>query len=95
MADANFYGTGLDLPLEGVSKDTFPLPSLGQKLKTLAQTLTRGFGFFRICGLDPQRYSSRTNIVIYLGISSYVGEKRGRQDELGNMLRSSLLHRWS
>jgi len=55
-------------------------------LKTLAQQLTDGPGFFTIQGLDTNRYSSRTNVVLYLGISSYVGEKRGRQDELGNML---------
>lgn len=28
-------------------------------------------------------------MVIYLGISSYIGGQRGRQDEFGNMLRTS------
>jgi hypothetical protein len=81
-------GTDLGLPLECVSQESFPLPTLGNKLKTLATELTSGVGFFHIRGLDPQRYSKETNIVLYLGISTYIGGKRGRQDELGNMLRA-------
>lgn len=84
-------GTGLGLPLEYVSQESFPLPTLGDKLKTFAAELTTGVGFFHIRGLDPRRYSNQTNIVLYLGISSYIGGKRGRQDELGNMLRASLI----
>ena len=83
-----FPSTELDLPFEGLSPQTFPLPTLGNELRILAEQLTGGVGFFHIRGLNPQRYSSKTNIVIYLGISSYIGEKRGRQDELGNMLRA-------
>ncbi|KAG4442198.1 hypothetical protein IFR05_002308 [Cadophora sp. M221] len=76
----------LGLPLDGVSQESFPLPTLGNELKTLARVLTDGVGFFRIHGLDSERYSSETNVIIYLGISSYIGAKRGRQDEYGNML---------
>ncbi|KAH6723798.1 hypothetical protein BKA61DRAFT_664521 [Leptodontidium sp. MPI-SDFR-AT-0119] len=76
----------LGLPLDGVSQESFPLPTLGNELKTLAKVLTNGVGFFRIYGLDSGRYSSETNVIIYLGISSYIGAKRGRQDEYGNML---------
>ena len=82
--------TELGLPLERISQDTFTLPTLGKKLETLAAVLTNGVGFFIIQGLDPQRYSNQVNVVIFLGISSYIGEKRGRQDELGNMLRKLL-----
>ena len=64
---------------------------MGDKLKNLATELTSGVGFFHIRGLDPQRYSNLVNVVLYLGISSYVGGRRGRQDELGNMLRASLM----
>ncbi|KAL2075195.1 hypothetical protein VTL71DRAFT_137 [Oculimacula yallundae] len=76
----------LDLPLDGISQETFILPTLGQRLREFAEVLTHGLGFFRIQGLDSSRYSSETNILIYLGISSYIGAKRGRQDEFGNML---------
>jgi hypothetical protein len=60
---------------------------LGSKLKTLAKTFVDGVGFLLIRGLDPKQLSNEANIVIYLGVSSYLGEKRGIQDELGNMLR--------
>jgi hypothetical protein len=84
-----YSGTDLGLSLEYVSQESFPLPTLGNKLETLATDLTSGVGFFHICGLDPQRYSNETNVVLFLGISAYIGGKRGRQDELGNMLRAS------
>ena len=81
----------LGLSLEYISQESFPLPTLGNKLKTLATELTSGVGFFRVRGLDPQRYSNDINVVLYLGISTYIGAKRGRQDERGNMLRGSLM----
>jgi hypothetical protein len=42
-------------------------------------------------GLDPDDFSQEDNVVIFLGISSYIGPKRGRQDEEGNMLSESAL----
>ena len=84
-------GTELGLPLEYISQESFPLPTLSNKLKALATELTSGVGFFHLRGLDPKRYSNEMNVVLYLGISTYVGGKRGRQDELGNMLRGSLV----
>ncbi|KAG0645687.1 Taurine hydroxylase SAT17 [Hyphodiscus hymeniophilus] len=76
----------LGLTMERVSQETFPLATLGEELKTLAAQLTNGVGFFVLRGLEPERYSNEENVVIYLGISSYIGETRGRQDEQGNML---------
>lgn len=87
--DANLFRKELGLSFEYVSQESFPLPTLGNKLKALAAELTSGVGFFRVRGLDPQRYSNETNVVLYLGISTYIGAKRGRQDEFGNMLRAS------
>ena len=83
-----YCGIELHLPLEYVSPESFPLPTLGNKLKTMATELTSGVGFFHIRGLDPQRYSNERNVILYLGIATYIGGKRGRQDELGNMLRA-------
>jgi hypothetical protein len=84
-----YSGIELDLPFEHVSPDSFPLPTLGSRLKTLARELTSGVGFFHIRGLDPQQYSNQTNVILYLGIAAYIGGQRGRQDEFGNMLRAS------
>ncbi|PMD57402.1 Clavaminate synthase-like protein [Hyaloscypha bicolor E] len=77
---------GLNLPFERVSQESFPLPTLGSKLKALAKGLVNGVGFLLIRGLDPKQFSNEANLVMYLGVSAYIGEKRGCQDELGNML---------
>jgi hypothetical protein len=53
----------------------------------LAKEIANGRGFFVLRGLDPMRYSKFKNIVIYVGIASYIGNRFGRQDEYGNMLR--------
>jgi hypothetical protein len=44
----------------------------------------RGFGIVR--GLDPDAYPLEDLTVVYLGISSYIGERRGKQDQRGSML---------
>ncbi|KAG9239331.1 hypothetical protein BJ875DRAFT_365839 [Amylocarpus encephaloides] len=84
QASRNFKELGYSL--EEMSQQTFSLPKLGKRLKALAVELTEGAGFFRIRGLDPRRYSREMNVILYVGLSSYIGGKRGRQDELGNML---------
>lgn len=78
----------IELGLYGseVSASNFPLPTLGQKLLSAALDLHRGRGFAIIRGLDPEDFSPEDNLIVFLGISGYIGSKRGRQDEDGNML---------
>jgi hypothetical protein len=59
---------------------------LGGKLLRLAVDIHRGKGFAVIRGLHPDDFSPEDNVIIFLGLSSYIGSKRGRQDEDGNML---------
>ena len=40
-------------------------------------------------GLNPEEFSPEDNILLFLGISCYIGAQRGRQDEEGNMLSES------
>jgi len=77
-----------DLGIDGneVKKSNFPLPALQEKLQELSLQLHDTLGFFVLRGLDPNEYSPEDNIILFLGISSYIGEKRGRQDDAGNML---------
>jgi len=82
--------SGLDVPMEMLSSSTFPLPSLGPALGGLARQIHEGSGFFIVRGLNPDNYSHKTSMVMYVGMSSYIGETRGRQDEFGNMLRRSI-----
>lgn len=69
-----------------VSKQTFPLPTLGGKLEDLSKELYFGRGFAILRGLEPKKYSFLETIVIYTGVTSYVAEGRGCQDEFGNMI---------
>lgn len=79
--------TAQQLPISCITRQTFVLPNLGPRLIELGASLYHGRGFFVLRGLEPQRYSSEDNVLIYVGLSSYVAEKRGRQDEHNNMLR--------
>jgi hypothetical protein len=69
----------------------FPLPNLGVKLLQLTRQLHETIGFFVLRGLNPDEYSQEDNILLFLGVSSYVGEKRGKQDEAGSMLSQSTI----
>ncbi|KAI3325232.1 Clavaminate synthase-like protein [Xylariaceae sp. AK1471] len=76
-----------DLGLDGeeVNSVNFPLPTLSNVLFSLAQDLHAGLGFFALRGLDPSRYSREDNVLIFLGVSSYIGEQRGKQDDSGHI----------
>lgn len=60
-----------------VSRDTFPLPTLGPRLEDLARTLHYGSGFAVLRGLELAK-TPEDNMIILLGISSYVGSQRGK-----------------
>ncbi|PWW73184.1 Clavaminate synthase-like protein [Tuber magnatum] len=74
------------LPISLITRQTFRLPTLGPRLVSLGVSLYHGRGFFVLRGLNPKKYSSEENVLIYVGISCWVAEKRGRQDEHNNML---------
>ncbi|EEY15110.1 taurine catabolism dioxygenase TauD [Verticillium alfalfae VaMs.102] len=69
-----------------VSRGTFPLPSLGLRLDKICADIYEGRGFAIVRGLDPDEYSVEDLTIVYLGISSYIGERRGKQDQRGSML---------
>jgi len=56
-----------------------------ERLRTCCLELHRGRGFFSLRGLDPSDYSPEDNMILFLGISSYIAERRGKQDAQGNM----------
>ena len=72
--------------MSAISPLSFPLPKLGPRIAMIASQLDFGCGFFVLRGFEPRNYSSDENIILYAGIASYVADKRGRQDERGNML---------
>ncbi|KAH6975284.1 hypothetical protein BKA56DRAFT_633980 [Ilyonectria sp. MPI-CAGE-AT-0026] len=76
----------LELDGDEVSPNNFPLPRLSRRLRACTETLHLGRGFSVIRGLDVTRYTVEDSVVIFLGLASYIAEKRGLQDRKGNML---------
>lgn len=52
----------------------------------LSLDVHNGRGFSVIRGINPGDYSVEDLTIAYMGVSSYVADKRGCQDKLGNML---------
>ncbi|RDH18173.1 tfdA family oxidoreductase [Aspergillus niger ATCC 13496] len=71
----------LNLPLGHINQVTFPLPNLKTHLRSLSKDLHTGRGFFILRGLNVDRYTREENIIIYCGVSAYVANLRGRQQD--------------
>lgn len=71
-----------------VSQQTFPLPSLASRLMRLARSVHEGSGFAVLRGLDTKQFSAEDNMVIYLGVCSWVGNQRGRRHHTQHLLQS-------
>ena len=69
-----------------ISPETFPLPTLGSTLINLSHELHFGRGFFVLRTIPVDSYSRADNVLIYAGVSSYVGRQRGLQDVGGGVL---------
>ncbi|SPJ72177.1 related to TfdA family oxidoreductase [Fusarium torulosum] len=76
----------LELDGDCVSRDNFPLPTLGPRLDLIRRDVHQGKGFGVIRGLDTKKYSPEDLTVLYLGLQSYIANRHGRQDRKGNML---------
>lgn len=76
----------LAVPQGRVNQSTFPLPTLGSVLKDLARELHTGRGFFVLRALPVESYSRTDIILIYAGVSSYIGNLRGVQDRDAGVL---------
>ena len=71
---------GLGIPFGHVSPDTFPLPTRGPVLRDLSKELHTGRGFFVLRTIPVDDYSREDNILLYAGVSSYIGSRRGILD---------------
>lgn len=60
-----------------VDATTFPLPTLGPRLKAIAKNLHEGTEFFLLRGFNTNDYSDEDNMIIFLGLGSYIGSERG------------------
>ncbi|KAJ5485793.1 hypothetical protein N7530_000093 [Penicillium desertorum] len=71
----------LNLSLGHINQSTFPLPTLRPALRDLSKEIHTGRGFVVLRGLRIDDYSREDNIIIYAGVSSHIGNIRGRQQE--------------
>ncbi|KAK7953065.1 hypothetical protein PG988_013759 [Apiospora saccharicola] len=76
---------GLGMHGDQVSREFFPLPGLESRLDRCALEIHNGTGICVIRGIES-KYSVEDYLTIYLGISSYIGNRRGLQDAKGSML---------
>ncbi|RAK95612.1 TauD/TfdA family dioxygenase [Aspergillus ibericus CBS 121593] len=70
-----------NLPLGTINQTTFPLPTLHPILRSLSHEIHLGRGFVVVRGLRIDHYSREDNIIIYAGVSSHIGNFRGRQED--------------
>jgi hypothetical protein len=87
-------GLALKRSIGHVNQTTFPLPGLSPLLRKQAEELNSGRGYFVLRGLPVDEYSIEENIIIYAGVSSYIGSIRGRQDSkvINCVKQSSMLN---
>ncbi|KAI1500272.1 hypothetical protein F5X99DRAFT_410263 [Biscogniauxia marginata] len=72
--------------LNDINRDTFQLPILGQKLRRLSWDLHERTGAVILKGLQPDKYSTLDNIMLFAGLASYIGDQRGRQSAQNDVL---------
>jgi hypothetical protein len=61
------------------TRQPFDYPTWVKTLEHLSSYIHEGRGFVVLRGLDPTTLSRQENVILYLGISSYFAEERGRQ----------------
>ncbi|KAK4152149.1 hypothetical protein C8A00DRAFT_35173 [Chaetomidium leptoderma] len=83
---AHFKALPGGLSPDHVGPATFPLPNLNSRLVQASDIIHDGRGFVVLRGLQPAKYSNFDNILLYLGVTSYIAEKRGMQDFDGRMI---------
>ncbi|KAF2732073.1 Clavaminate synthase-like protein [Polyplosphaeria fusca] len=69
-----------------ISRVTFPLPTLGPRLRAISADLHRGSGLAILKNLQPDKYTPWENMVLYAGIASYIGDVRGTQSGSNHVL---------
>ncbi|GJP88587.1 hypothetical protein CBS115989_1113 [Aspergillus niger] len=67
--------------LGSINQSTFPLPTLHPILRDLSREIHLGRGFVVVRGLRIDHYTREDNIIIYAGVSSHIGNYRGRQED--------------
>jgi hypothetical protein len=73
------------VPLADLTRDAFPLPTLGPYLRRVLAELLEGRGFVLLRGLPVERWSREEQAIAYLGLGSWLGRFRS-QNAKGHLL---------
>ena len=72
-----------DIP--SITRDDFPLPTLGPRLRRILDDVLNGRGFALLRGLPVQRWSKRQSATAFFGLGSHLGRARS-QNAQGHVL---------
>ena len=75
-------------PLTGITKSSFPLPTLSKLLARLREDLLNGKGFFLFKGFPVDDWGLHKSAVAYMGLGTYLGyfvSQNGRGHVLGHV----------
>ncbi|KAJ5202137.1 uncharacterized protein N7498_006800 [Penicillium cinerascens] len=76
------------VPLTGISKTNFPLPTLSRRLEVLRKDLIDGKGFYLFKGIPAREWSLQKCATAYMGLGTYIGyfvSQNGRGHVLGHV----------
>lgn len=82
----DFMSSGI--PLTGITKDHFPLPTLGPFFQAVRNELINGKGFILFKGVPVEEWGLEKCAVSYMGLGSYFGyfvSQNGRGHVLGHV----------
>jgi len=68
-----------------ISKETFPLPTLGPVLEAIREDVATGRGFALVRGFPVERYSRKETMIGYWGLGLYWG-KAGSNNKNGHLI---------
>ena len=85
VADA-FIASGL--PLTGISKDNFPLPTMSRLMEEIREDVLNGKGFNLMKGFPVREWGIDKSAVAYIGLGTYLGyfvSQNGKGHILGHV----------
>jgi len=74
------------LPLQGMTRADFELPTLGPRLQALRAELLHGRGFVQIRGFDVERLDRLHTATAFWGLSLHLADRFASQNKFGHLL---------
>ncbi|CAH0044607.1 unnamed protein product [Clonostachys solani] len=69
----------LKIPVSSIDRSNFRLPTVGPILRQLSDNIYNGVGVQILRGFPIQRYDKEEQVIAFLGINSWIGDRRLNQ----------------